>query len=187
MKPPSQAVHAQCWNAAITMVDFSYKSLSAKTGLSEATVGCVVRQWETQGVVRRLDGTPRRRIIFAVVNSAKNRPREVIELERSERVESPASNMWLALRGLKTASPQDIAVHATTAKVHITIEMAREFCQRLARAGYCRIVQKAIPGKREAVYKLVRNTGPKPPHEKRLTGLYDPNLDAWAYLPGIRL
>ena len=55
-------------------------------------------------------------------------------------------------------------------------EDARAYCRTLLEAGYLRVVQQAIPGKREAIYRLKNATGPKAPRKRRITCIIDPNL-----------
>jgi hypothetical protein len=43
---------------------------------------------------------------------------------------------------------------------------------------------KALPGRREAIYRLVRDTGPRPPRERRVRAVWDENLGEYTYISG---
>ena len=61
---------------------------------------------------------------------------------------------------------------------------AKEYCTMLTQAGYLKVLRKASPPKKPAVYKLVRNTGPQPPQIQRVKQVFDPNLDEVTYRAG---
>lgn len=74
-----------------------------------------------------------------------------------------------------TFSAADLAAHSTTADITVTENHAKVYCSRLLAAGYLRVVQKAAPPTRAAIYRLIRNTGPKPPQLQRVQQVFDPN------------
>lgn len=84
-------------------------------------------------------------------------------------------NMWRSMQGLAEFSPRDIAAHSTTPDVSVTEGSAKAYCSMLLRCGYLRVVQKATPGGRLAIYRLIRNRGPRPPQIQRVKRVYDPN------------
>lgn len=85
-------------------------------------------------------------------------------------------NMWRAMRLLSQFSYRDIAAHATTDTVKVSEETAKSYCGVLMRCGYLRVVQQANLRGRVAVYRLIRNSGPRPPMIQRIKVVYDPNL-----------
>lgn len=98
---------------------------------------------------------------------------------------SPEDNLWTAMRGLRSFAPTDLAAHATTEAVTVTVDHARAYCRFLLAAGYLRVMRKAEPSRRrEAIYRLVRNTGPKAPRERRVRAVLDPNTAALSLLAG---
>lgn len=94
------------------------------------------------------------------------------------------ANMWRSMRMLGQFTPRDIMAHSTTDTVSVTEATAKSYCSMLLRARYLRVVQKAVPGKRQATYKFVRNTGPLPPQVQRVKQVFDPNLGEVTYAPG---
>lgn len=84
-------------------------------------------------------------------------------------------NMWRTMRMIGQFSPRDIAAHATTDIVSVTDTTAKAYCTKLLKAGFLKVVSKAKPPTKQAVYRLIRNTGPKPPMIQRTQQVFDPN------------
>lgn len=93
-------------------------------------------------------------------------------------------NMWRSMRMLGEFTPRDIAVHSTTDTVTVNEKTAKRYCSMLLKAKYLRVMRKAVPGKRQATYKFVRNTGPLPPQIQRVQQVFDPNIRMVTYYPG---
>lgn len=89
---------------------------------------------------------------------------------------SANQNMWRAMRSLSQFSPLDIQAHANTEAIQVSLKTAKGYCAALLKAGYLRVMRKAEMGQRQAVYKLIRNTGPKAPQIQRVKQVFDPNL-----------
>jgi hypothetical protein len=88
---------------------------------------------------------------------------------------SGVENMWRTMRMLGQFSPRDIAAHATTDIVSVSEATAKAYCSNLLRAGYLKVMIRAQPPKKQAVYRLIRNTGPNPPMIQRTKRVFDPN------------
>lgn len=87
-----------------------------------------------------------------------------------------SENMWRAMRTLAEFSPADIAVHATAGDVVVSEAVAKAYCRMLLATEYLRVVRKAQPMRGcLAVYRLIRNSGPKAPMIQRVKRVYDPN------------
>lgn len=85
-------------------------------------------------------------------------------------------NIWRSMRGLTEFTPRDLAAHSTTPDVSVTEWTAKSYCSMLMRTGYLRVVKKADPSKgSQAIYRLIRNSGPKPPQIQRVKRVFDPN------------
>ncbi|UOA25930.1 hypothetical protein [Pseudosulfitobacter sp. DSM 107133] len=84
-------------------------------------------------------------------------------------------NMWRTMRMLGQFSPRDLAAHATTDIVNVSDTTAKSYCSLLLQAGFLKVVSKAQPPKKQAVYRLIRNTGPNPPMIQRTKQVFDPN------------
>lgn len=84
--------------------------------------------------------------------------------------------MWRTMQKLREFSPTDVAHHATTDEITVPVETAKQYCKVLLAAGWLRVLRKARPVRGEqAVYRLIRDTGPRPPMVQRVKAVYDPN------------
>ncbi|WP_194094843.1 hypothetical protein [Marivivens aquimaris] len=86
-----------------------------------------------------------------------------------------AENMWRVMRVKKNFNPIDIKVQASAAGITLQDRQVRDYCRKLLELGYLKVIQTRIPGKREAEYRLIRDTGPIPPVMKKLPVCYDGN------------
>lgn len=88
--------------------------------------------------------------------------------------------MWRTLRMLKAdTNARELAAHAGTPEIPVRESAANDYLGNLHRAGYLELVR---PGKGvgrggvQARYRLISNTGPRPPMVCRADAVYDPNL-----------
>ena len=93
-------------------------------------------------------------------------------------------NLWRAMTLLKEFCPTDLMAMSCTDLVPVSLKDAHIYCQLLLKAEYLRVQQKAVPGRREASYRLIRNTGPLPPMERRVRAVIDQNEGKVTYLSG---
>lgn len=85
-------------------------------------------------------------------------------------------NMWRSMRMLGKFGYIDVALHSSTPTVTVPPQAAQAYCKMLLATGFLRVIQKADPVKgRKAIYRLIRNDGPKPPMIQRVKQVYDPN------------
>jgi hypothetical protein len=83
------------------------------------------------------------------------------------------------MRGLRSFTPTDIAAHASTDLVQVVTADAHAYCRVLLAGGYLRVERKASPvRKQEAIYRLIRNTGPRPPRAARVSAVVDDNTNS---------
>lgn len=93
-------------------------------------------------------------------------------------------NMWRSMRGLPAFSPHDLVIHSTTPDVTVSEATAKAYCKMLLQTGFLKVVRKAAPMRGEqAIYRLIRKTGPKPPQIQRVKHVYDPNTGK-VHVPG---
>lgn len=85
-------------------------------------------------------------------------------------------NLWRSMRGLRKFSVIDLVAHSNTPAVEVSEATAQTYCSMLLATGYLRVVQKAAPVYgRKAIYRLIRDDGPKPPMIQRVKQVFDPN------------
>jgi len=178
MRSDTGIVEQVAWSAACRLVEFDRRALAEAAQLGIDTAGTWIRRWLKLGKIEALGkqgGTTER---YRVIGETRQAPAP------DPVRQSPAGNMWRAMRAFRAPfTAVDIAAHSSTEDVAVGLDDARAFCQMLVRAGYLRVLRTAVPGKREAIYRLVRDTGPRPPRERRVRAIWDPNLDEFTHLP----
>jgi hypothetical protein len=86
--------------------------------------------------------------------------------------------LWTAIRGLRSFSVPELALSASTEELPIGLQLAVEYVQHLARAGYLRETGTLPRQRQTKLYALVvaRNTGPRAPILHRSEPAFDLNL-----------
>jgi hypothetical protein len=94
--------------------------------------------------------------------------------------------LWDTVRLLGTFTAWDVKIHIPETRAQVTEDEVRRYLGMLLKAGYLKVIRKAIPGQRTAKYRLIKNTGPLPPVERRTVIVQDPNLDQTVYVAPVR-
>jgi hypothetical protein len=166
--PRSQAKASHAWEIARTRRRFTASELQGFATLSVNLARHLVREWIAEGrVVVAEAGGQGKACVVSVVTDWQPGP-----------VDGPRSaelNMWTAIRRLREFTPTDIAAHAATPDQPVTALQSTTYARALLAAGYVRVRERAIPGRREARYRLIRDTGPQAPVVRRVQVLCDPN------------
>ncbi len=172
-------IRAEAWTHALTLDEFGAADLSASVGCGLETIQGIIKGWL---VDRMVIETQRR--CGPVRQMVKVNPAWKDEAAKAVG-RTPAENMWHAARRLRTFSPTDLAAHANTETVAVSQADAAAYCRALLAAGYLRVSVKASPkSAREAIYRLARDTGPRPPREKRVRAVVDANTGETHLLGG---
>lgn len=172
------AVLDAAWALALRLGSFGYAEISAGLHISMDRASEIVRGWEAEKAVQRTAGGVGLRNQFQVVEGFRRPP-----LVNG----SVPLNLWTAMRGLRSFTPTDLASHSTTEDVQVSLAAAQGYCQALLRAKYLRVERTAIPGKREAIYRLIQMTGPRPPRERRVKAVFDDNLGKIVHVSGVNI
>jgi hypothetical protein len=174
------ALDTAIWATARRLGLFSYGQLAAEAGTTVERATRLAQGWLAARAILDAGEGPSRRRLFKVADNAP------ADLPRAPVAGSPQGNMWRSMRMLASFSPVDVAAHSCTDAVQVSRDDAAAYCQTLTRAGYLRVMRKARPGKLEAVYRLINNTGPKPPVLRRIRVVVDQNTGAIAHVPEMR-
>lgn len=135
--------------------------------------------------------------ILVEVTPGKNRHiAATYRLEKDEGFEAPRINkdgsrvtqglaqeqMWRTLRTLKgDTNARELAAYASTPEIPVVESAASRYLQSLCKASYLqRTAESRGRGKssKQARYRLIKNTGPRPPMLQRIEAIYDPNQGA---------
>jgi len=164
--PEAEAKKAVAWAEAKRRGQFTYRDLGSVAGVDDRWIGFWAREWEAQGLVRCIAGSAESRV--------RKRYEVIPEGEiRAEMTGDATQQMWTVMR----KCPQGFTPVDLTAQIALPLEIeeARAYCHTLLAAGYLRCVSKAVPKRREAVYRLITATGIKAPRLKRLRCIVDQN------------
>lgn len=183
-RPASAATpgRQEIWESIRATPDrFTAQELTASTGANRKTVIDYLRCLTPGGVIEATDGDA-----FRLIDDRGHHAPRLNRAGKPVTQGAGVENMWRSMRGLAEFTPRDLAVHSTTPDVSVTEWTAKSYCSMLLRTGFLRVIQKASPFHgRQAVYRLIRNTGPKPPQIQRVKQVYDPNTRQ-VHLPGDR-
>ena len=169
-------VEEKAWALVQRVGIFGYAEIAAELSISIDAATKIVRGWQAEGRVKvRHGGSGRVRKMFELTPAYR---------EPQDRGSLIAAQLWTGMRGLKTFCPEGLRAHCRE-DLKVTLEDASAYCQALLRGGYLRVESTAVPGKREARYKLVHNSGPRAPVEKRVKAVWDPNEGAYAFVSGV--
>jgi hypothetical protein len=169
-------ISANAWAFALRTGIFGYAELSADLSISMEAARDIVQGWIAEGRAKvRSGGNQSGRKMFELTTAYR---------EPTDRTSKIAQQMWTAMRGLPSFSPVDLQAHCTP-EMRVDLTEASAYAQALLRGGYLNVVRTAVPGVRDATYKLIRNTGPRAPREKRVQAVWDPNEAAYAFISGM--
>lgn len=178
MRSDKDIVQQVAWSAACRLVEFDRQALAEAAEIGIETAGTWIRRWVRLGQIEALGKQGGSTERYRVIGERREAPAP------GPVKETPQGNMWRAMRAFRAPfTAVDIAAHSATEVVEVGPDDARAFCQMLVRAGYLRVLRTAVPGKREAIYRLIRDTGPRPPRERRVRAIWDPNLGDFTHLP----
>lgn len=165
------------WAEARKLDEFDWEQVKA-LGCSAETARRYVRHWLRDGRVRIARLGPNNKRYYAPSEKA------VVPAPPAEAEVTPEGNMWRAMQHLRQFTPTDIAGAANCGGVEVTLERCRAYCRQLLGSGHLHVRLTAIPGRREAIYRLVEDTGPRAPRPVRLAGIEDPNTGVFVPAKG---
>lgn len=183
---PGAAWTQPAWDVAWSSETFSIRDLVEKAGIAEATAANYVSDWERKGVVDQC-GKDGSKYLYRVIRSdEKSDDRTTLKTATGEITLGTAKeNMWRTMRMLRSFTKTELRTHSDVPDVPVAVADANSFCNMLLRGGYLRIERKATPGKREARYRLIKDTGPRPPKEKRVRAVWDENTKEFVHVAGV--
>ncbi|MGE4298935.1 MAG: hypothetical protein AB7E47_12985 [Desulfovibrionaceae bacterium] len=151
-----------------TIADILGKTCNANR---ESVRECLCR-WRRGGFLERVGKDERGANVYLLRRDSREAPR--LRRDGTELPSTGRDNMWRGMKMLRTFSVADLAATSSTESVPVAAETVREYLLFLTRAGY--VARVKTPAGSPALYRLVRNTGPKPPQIQRVKQLWDPNL-----------
>ncbi len=165
----AQSLAEAAFAFACTLDEFGFGEIAREMDRSMTWARNRVHAWTTDGLLDEVEQ--------ASVAPRKWRVKDSAKIAAATPARTPEENLWTAMRQLKSFSPRILAAHATTETVGVSLDLAQAYCRALLGAGFLAVAQKAVPGRTEPVYRLIRNTGPRPPREKRVRAVIDANTE----------
>lgn len=174
------------WAQIRAQKTFTVRSINDEVGAHRTTVFDYIRRLIAGGYVeieKEVNGAAH----FILVRDAGVHPPRLRRDGTPVQQGSGTQNIWRSMRMLKTFTPADLVIHSTTDTVEVQLATAKKYCAMLLKAGYLRVLEKAVPGgKRQARYRLIRDSGPLPPQIQSVKQVYDQNLRRVMYTPEAR-
>lgn len=196
MKKRPETLEAEAraiWGTARRLGTFSYGQLAVEAHIAIHRATQLVKGWEKQRLVEEVEpdstATARRKFFKLTVRA------EEIDLPANLVVaplpQTPEETMWRTVRMQRAFTARDVAALSTTPDVTVTEDDAHRYLQVLLRGGYLRVVKQGSVRRSggslirmHATYRLVRNTGPIPPVERRVVAVWDGNEEQFVHLAG---
>lgn len=169
------------WAAIRKLRDFSLLDLEHETRVKVATIRTFVRglvrahYLEVSAAAHRDENG--RQIAFRwrlVKDTGVEAPRVTRDGKPVTQGQS-RQQLWRAMRSARTFTHGELAYIASTDTCVVSEVDAKSYVLLLARAGYLVVIEKGNP-RHQSVYRLAKNTGPKPPQIQRFKQVWDPNL-----------
>lgn len=153
--------------------EFSVPDLFGDTWITASTIRSYLRCLAAAGILVRADYGHNNVKWQLVQDEGFYAPRVN---RKGERVTQGlgVEQMWRAMRKMKEFTPSDLALHATTDEIAVTVQTVKNYCTMLLACGYLTCIQKAN-AHRQATYRLTRNSGPLAPQIQRVKQVFDPN------------
>ncbi|WP_051445390.1 hypothetical protein [Desulfocurvus vexinensis] len=175
---------AYMWAVMMALAEFTISDVADRTNAGRDTVRDYVVRLERGGYLARtgLRGEGRyEAVVYRVDRKCREYPR--LRKDGTECPPTKRESMWRSMRMLGEFGYRDLTVTASTAATPVADIDAKDYLKHLYRAGYLKVTAPAH-GNRPARYRLIRNTGPKPPKVQRIRQVFDPNLNEVVWSQG---
>lgn len=176
------ALRLRVLQAFIRSGNRTYLELARELDVNEARVHRIMNDLRLADMVEETGQGDRGASVFGLTSTGTGLAREEIAAHRQRSID-PQDNMWRTARQLRAFGALDLVAWSSTDEVPVSESMARQFCALLLKGGYVRVTRKAKPGINDAMYRLIRDTGPKAPTERRIRAIFDPNQGRFVHVP----
>lgn len=172
---------AHLWALAKTHETFTKQELAGAARRSEDFVHAAIRDWVEWGYVEEA-GQRGNKKLWKITGKAGDPGRKLISGVLNA---TPEERMWFAIRKCGSLfCARDVAMWSNAEDIPITVEAAHGYCRNLLAGNYLRCDVKADGKGAPAYYRLIRDTGPRAPIERRVRALLDPNRNELTLLRG---
>ncbi len=172
------------WQVARKLRRFTRDDIILETGINHSTIDTYLKSLVAAGILTIDAVKPSRasrngdirttNFYLLVLDSGADAPR--VRRDGSPCTQGlPREQMWRTMRLIKSFNARDLAATASTDTIVVDPRDAADYVKHLFHAGYLRLVQASKPGT-QAIYRLINDTGPRPPMVQRLKTVFDQNL-----------
>ncbi|MEM9968468.1 MAG: hypothetical protein AAF755_10235 [Pseudomonadota bacterium] len=177
---PRNADEKRMWAYMTSVQQFTHKMVSQATGVSVNKRQNYIAHLKEHGYVRRL-GRKANQLFFTA-----HADLDIPEFNGKRRT-TIEGKYWSAMRSLGTFSAQDIAAIFVSDVDDITMESIENYIEILLKGDFLRRVGHRQNGSPASRYRLVNNTGPLPPLQRRAEVIIDQNKEQVVYVNGVAL
>ncbi|MAK90432.1 MAG: hypothetical protein CMI13_04240 [Oleibacter sp.] len=170
------------WKSVRAVKRFTNNSLiihigkTSTWGINDWTVKAYVRALHKAGFIKITgEGKHRANIYELVKDCGAEAPRLRKDGTRAT-AGTKYENLWRSMRMLKTFDILELVLTASANGVTVSELTAKDYVKDLRTAGYIKTLPKSGQTSERIKYRLVKNTGPKPPAVRKVNQVYDRNL-----------
>ncbi|TDE40954.1 hypothetical protein [Antarcticimicrobium sediminis] len=172
------------WAVAQVHREFTAHDISSAGGRTPEYVRLAFNDWLKAGYIEEA-GSRGDKKVFRVVERGGVPPMYDADGNQISLGRDPEERMWFSIRKSHAAfSPTDVWMWSNSDAIEVTRRDASAYCQLLLQAGYLRCERKARSDGRPAMYRLIRDAGPRAPRARRVRAVWDPNSDQFTLLRG---
>ncbi|MEP9372591.1 hypothetical protein [Mesorhizobium sp. KR1-2] len=162
---------------------FFYTDLERATRINRATIRSYVEALRAGGYVDAEPAAKFAPVLFRLVRDVGHEAPRLRPDGAPVTQGASREQMWRTMKIALQFTAADLAVQASVPGSVVSDVDAKDYCKRLAAAGYLAVISKGRAAGRNgtvpSVYRFVRSrdTGPLPPMVQRLKSVFDPNLN----------
>lgn len=162
---------------------FNLSDLERATRINRATIRSYVEALRAGGFVHAEPAEKFAPVLFRLVRNIGHEAPRLRADGKPVTQGASREQMWRTMKIAMQFTAADLAVQASLPGSVVSEVDAKDYCRRLAAAGYLAVMVKGRPGSKASavasVYRFVRSrdTGPLPPMVQRLKSVFDPNLN----------
>ena len=158
---------------------WSFQDLDGRSNVDKGTVHDFLNRLLKAGYVVE-DEVSGKTTFYRLVKNQPDAPRLTRDGARAKEPGLGQDHMWRVMKMLPRFNARELAAHAATAEVPVTLETAKSYVKHLHHAGYLSVVAPMTgrgATRTLAVYRLLpnMNTGPLAPQVQTTDFVWDPN------------
>lgn len=160
-------IEKAAWQKAEKMSRIHWETL-VKSGISITQSKQCIKRWSELGWIELAEKDGHRKYYRRSGTAS-------MPVELAVKCQSAEDTMWIVMNRYNTFTIKDLVAVGSVGEVTVYPQTARGYVKDLLQAGYLRTVQTGAPGRRDAVYRLMKRTGEIAPVKRKVSGVFDAN------------